>query len=126
LFGEEEPCLSPEGQNIVKEYGDWYMTLGGVYIRIVGSTKAPQWLPHFVPDTLLLQEITYKTYVNGVATSLDIKKKGLWPPFPLSTKVCKIGNFKHAKDEIGILTSFKFREVYFRRHDPQRKIKEHL
>ena len=22
LFGEEEPCLSPKGQRIVKEYGD--------------------------------------------------------------------------------------------------------
>ena len=38
-FGEEAPCLSPEGQKIVKEYGDCYMTPDGVYIRIVGSTK---------------------------------------------------------------------------------------
>ena len=26
LFGEEASCLSPKGQKIVKEYGDWYMT----------------------------------------------------------------------------------------------------
>ena len=30
LFGEEAPCLSPEGQRIVKEYGDWYMTPDGL------------------------------------------------------------------------------------------------
>ena len=54
LFGEEAPCLSPEGQRIVKEYGDWYMKPAGVYIRISRITKAPHWLPHFVPDTLLL------------------------------------------------------------------------
>ena len=30
LFGEEAPCLSPEGKKIVKEYGDWYMTPDGV------------------------------------------------------------------------------------------------
>ena len=59
LFGEEAPCLSLEGQKIVKEYGDWYMTLDRVYIRIFGRTKAPHSLPHFVPDTLLLQEISY-------------------------------------------------------------------
>ena len=64
--------------------------------------------------------------MNGVATSLHRKNKGIWPMFPLSTKVCKIDNFRQAKDEVGILTSFKFREVYFRRHDPQQKIKEHL
>ena len=54
LFSEEAPCLSPEGQKIVKKYGDWYMTVDGVYIRIACSTKAPHWLPHFVLDTLLL------------------------------------------------------------------------
>ena len=54
LFGAEAPCLSPKGQKIVKAYGDWYMTPDGVYIRISGTTKAPHWLPHFVPDTLLL------------------------------------------------------------------------
>ena len=70
LFGEEAPCLSPEGKNIVKEYGDWYMTLDEVYIRILSSTKPPYWLPHLVPITLFLQEISYQTYVNGVATSL--------------------------------------------------------
>ena len=53
---EEAPCLSPEGQKIVKEYGDWYMTPERVYIRIYGSTKPLHWLPHLVPDSLLLQE----------------------------------------------------------------------
>ena len=59
------------------------MTSDGVYIRISSSTKALHWLPHFVLDTLLLQEIAYQTYVNGVAASLHKYKKGLWPPFPL-------------------------------------------
>ena len=59
LFGEETPCLSTKGQAIVKEFGDWYMTPVGVYIRIARSTKPPHWLPHFVPDSLLLQEISY-------------------------------------------------------------------
>ena len=39
LFSEEEPCLCPEWQKIVKEYGDWYMTPDGVYIKIVDNTK---------------------------------------------------------------------------------------
>ena len=80
------------------------MTPDGVYLRIFGSTKDPLWLLHFVPHTLLLQQISYQTYVNGVATSLHGNKKGLWPSFPLSTKVCKIENFKQAKDEVGMLT----------------------
>ena len=54
LFGEEAPCLSPKGKNIVKEYGDWYMTLDEVYIMIVGNAKPPHWFPYLVPHTLLL------------------------------------------------------------------------
>ena len=54
LFGEEVLCLSPKGKKIVKQYGDWYMTQGRVYIKIFGSTNPPHWLPHLVPDTLLL------------------------------------------------------------------------
>ena len=61
------------------------MTPDGVYIRILGRTKAPHWLPHFVLDTLLLQESAYQTYVNGVVASLHKNNKGLWPRFPLST-----------------------------------------
>ena len=59
LFGQEAPCLSPKGQNIVKEYGDWYMTPVGVYIIIAGSTKALHLLPHLVHDFLLFKEISY-------------------------------------------------------------------
>ena len=54
LFGEEEPCISPKGQRTIKEYKDWYMTPDVVYIRIVGSTKDPHWLHHFVADNLFL------------------------------------------------------------------------
>ena len=61
-----------------------------------------------------------------MVASLHRKNKGLWPPFPLSTKVCNIESFKQAKDEVGLLTSYKFREVNSRRHDPQGNMKEHL
>ena len=54
LFGEEGSCHSPKGQRIVKEYGDWYMKLDGVYIIISGSTKPPHWIPDYIPYTSLL------------------------------------------------------------------------
>ena len=126
LFGEETPCLSPAGQAMVKELGDWYMNPIGVYMRIAGSTKPPHWLPHFVPHSLLLQEISYQTFINGVVASLHKHKKGIWPQFPLITLVGKIEKFKQAREEINTLSSYKFQEVSFKRHDPQEKLKEHL
>ena len=74
------------------------MTSDGVYIKMSGSTKAPHWLPHFVPDTLLLQEIAYQNYVHGVAASFHKAKKGIWPYFPISMGVYKIKNFRHTKE----------------------------
>ena len=102
------------------------MTPTGVYIRIAGSTKHPHWLPHFVPDSLLLQEVAYQTFINGVAASLHKHKKWVSPQFPLITQVEKIENFKHAREEFSILSSYKFQEVSFRIHDPQEKLKEHI
>ena len=64
--------------------------------------------------------------MNGVDASLHWNKKDLWPLLPLITQVCKIKNFKQAKDEVSVLASYKFKEVTFRRHDPQGKLKEHL
>ena len=98
----------------------------GVYIKISCTTKDPHWLGHFIPNTLLLQVIAYQAYVNGVDASIHKVKKGIWPPFPLSTRVNKIENFKKDKEEVGTLSSFRFKDVTFQRHDPQGKIKEHL
>jgi hypothetical protein len=86
---------------------------GWSLIRILGSTKAPHWFPHFVPDTLLLQEISYQDFVNGVETSLHKAKKGLWHPFALSRGVHRIENIKQAKEKVGIFSSFRFKEVSF-------------
>ena len=40
--------------------------------------------------------------------------------------MCKIENFRQARDEVNLLSSYKFQEVSFKRHDPQGKLKEHL
>ena len=58
--------------------------------------------------------------------SLYQNKKGLWPLFPLITPVFKIESFKQDKEEVSVLASYKYKEVTFRRNDPQWKLKEHL
>ena len=54
-----------------------------------------------------------KTYINSVSTSLLKSTKVPWPPFPFSTRMYKIENAKQEKDEVNVLSSFKFREVKF-------------
>ena len=95
------------------------MTPDGVYLRMIGSTKAPHWLPHFIPDKVLLQEISYQTHTYVVSSSLTKSRKGAWTPFPLSTKMCRVENIKQAKEEVNVLSPFKFRETSFKIHDPE-------
>ena len=52
LFREEAPCISLEGHVVTQKYGNWYMNPDGVYIRMIGRTKAPHWIPHFILDKL--------------------------------------------------------------------------
>ena len=40
--------------------------------------------------------------------------------------MCKTENAKEVKDEVNVLSSFKFRELNFRRHDPKGYLKEYL
>lgn len=61
-----------------------------------------------------------------MVASLHKHKKGVWHQFPFITQVGKIENFKQTREEVSILSSYKFQEVSFRRHDPQEKLKEHL
>lgn len=89
------------------------MTIDGFYIKMSSSTKAIHWLPYSVLDTLLLQDISYQTYVHGIVASLHQAKRGLWPSFPLSTEVYKIENLNQAKEEVSILSSFKLSEFTF-------------
>ena len=102
------------------------MTLDGIYIRMSSSSKDLYWLLHFVPNKLFLQELAYKTYIHGVVASLHKEKMGLWPPFPLSTRIWKIKNIKQDKEQVNILSSFKFKEVIFWRHYPLGKLKQYL
>ena len=91
--------MSPEGKKLIKEYRDWEMTPDVVYIRIAGSTKPPHWFPHFVPDTLFLQEMAYQTSVNGVDIYLHRKKKifGLHFHFQPKFERLKVSNMPKMK-----------------------------
>ena len=82
LFGEEAPCLSLKGENILQACGDWYRTSDEVYIRALGSTKDMHQFPHFVLDTLLTQDISYQNYANGVVASLHKSKRLFCLIFP--------------------------------------------
>ena len=68
----------------------------------------------------------YQTCINRVSASLVKAKKGAFPPFPFSIGMWKIENVRQAKDEVNVLSSCKFKEVNFQRHDLEGFFKEYL
>ena len=109
LVKKQHVCLS-KGKKLSKnmETSTWHQM--EPYIRMYGSTKALHYCLIFY-QTLYYFRILPIKHMWILWLLLFIDKRGLWPLFPLLTKVCKIKNFKQATDEVGILTSFKFREV---------------
>ena|SRR5713226_2052939 len=55
----------------------------GTYIHIYGVIKPPHLLPRFVPDHLVLSEITTQTFLHGVGAVLSRKKRDTWPTLPV-------------------------------------------
>jgi hypothetical protein len=61
---------------------DWFLCKYYSYIRVYGTTGAPHLLPYFVPDRLLMREISYQTMGSGVTSLLLISKQKSLAYFP--------------------------------------------
>jgi hypothetical protein len=113
IFDSPTPCMTDKALAIVHKIGDWYLMEHGTYIRVYGATKSPHLLPRFVPDILVLQEITYQTVIHGVRDSLYRDKKSIWPPLPLWVGSYSFRSIKQAQVEVDMLLSFHFGEERF-------------
>jgi hypothetical protein len=61
LFKKECPRLSDAAKKVISKVGQWYLDECETYIRIFGATRAPHFLPIYVPDLMVLEEICYQT-----------------------------------------------------------------
>jgi hypothetical protein len=93
---------------IIKRINDWYLMGNGTYIRVYGAMKSPYFLPRFVPEKLVLQEVAYQTNIHGVGGMLYQGKKETWPPLPLYVKIYSFSNTNQAQEELNTLLSYNF------------------
>jgi hypothetical protein len=70
LFGFPRHIISIKAQTGMKGVEYWYLGKYYSYIRVYGSTGAPHILPLFVPDHLLMREISYQTTRKRVTSLL--------------------------------------------------------
>ena len=115
LFAEEAPCLSPKGQKIVKAYGDYYITLDGVYIGISGSTKAPQFYKthHYFRRLLInLMWMVWLLHFTKLKRVFDLL-------FPYQQDFIELKTLSRPKKKLVFCPPSYSKRSNFRRDDPK-------
>jgi hypothetical protein len=87
IFDSPTPCMTDKALEIVQKIGYLYLLEHGTYIRVYGATKAPHFLPRFVPNNLVLQEVEYQITIHGVGATLYRDKKAIFPPLPFMGQI---------------------------------------
>ena len=79
IFMIECNCMSEEAFKGIEEYGDYYLTKEGLYIRMYGGSRAPSLLPKYATDYVLHKEAVRQVYIDGVGNFLFEHKKEAYP-----------------------------------------------
>jgi hypothetical protein len=82
----------------MKSIADWYLGKYYTYIIVHGSTGAPH-LPYYVPDILLIREISFQTMGTCITSLLLGSGKTFWPIFPINIGNYSLLNGAHARKE---------------------------
>ena len=56
IFLVERNCMSEEDFKVVQEYGSYYLTEEGLYLRMYGGSRAPSLLPKYATDYVIHKE----------------------------------------------------------------------
>ena len=82
IFLTECNCMSEEAFKVIEEYGSYYLTEEGMYIRMYGGSKAPSLLPKYATDYVLHKEAVRQVYIDRVGSFLFEHKKAAYLAIP--------------------------------------------
>jgi hypothetical protein len=98
---------------MIRSINDWYVTRKGTF----GATKPLHLVPTFILDKLVVQDVSYQTYINGVGVVLAQAKKAPFPPFPICIGSYNMENAREDKENKEELDIFHFGIERFKRPD---------
>jgi len=125
IFRKECDCMSEDAMQVIEEYGDYFLTDNGMYLRMYGGSKTPYLLPKYATDYIIHKEAVRQVFIDGVGHFLFQHKKAAYPPLPFKLGSCRFANVKQAAEFIEELGKFHFGEMPFRRNDTLGKVAEH-
>ena len=79
IFLEECPCLSEGAVESIKEYGDYFFSEEGTYLRMYRGTKAPSLLPKYAMDYIVHKEAVRQVFLDGFGNYLFDIMKDVFP-----------------------------------------------
>ena len=110
-------CLSEGALASIKEFGDYFFSEDGTYLRMYGGTKAPSLLPRYATYYIVHKEAVRHLLLDGFGSHLFDLKKVVFPPLPFYVGSYKFSKVKSALEFIKELERFHFGEKRFRRND---------
>ena len=66
IFLEECKFLSKGAQDAIMEYGDYFFSEEGTYLRMYGGTKYPSLLPKYATEYVEHKEEQRKLFLDGL------------------------------------------------------------
>ena len=66
----------------IKEFGDYFFTKEGTYLRMYGGTRTPSLLPKYAIYYIVLQEAFRQVFLDGFGIHLFDIKKAVFPLVP--------------------------------------------
>ena len=82
IFLEECKCMSEGALEYIREYGDYFFSEEGTYLRMYEGTKAPSLLPKYAADYIVDKEAVRQLFLDGFRSYLFDMKKVFFPPIP--------------------------------------------
>ena len=103
--------MSEDAMQVIDEYGDYFLTDNGMYIRMFGGSKTPFLLPKYATNYIIHKEAVSQVYIDGVGHFLFQYKKTAYPSLPFKLGNYKFANVKQAPEFIEELGKFHFGEM---------------
>ena len=89
---EECKCLFEGALESIQEFGDYFFSEEGTYLRMYGGAKAPSLLQKYATYYIFHKEAMRQLLLDGCGSHLFDLKKAMFPPLPFY-----VGRYKFSK-----------------------------
>ena len=109
--------MSKEALKVAGEYGYFFFSKEGLYLRMYGGSKSPSLLPRYATDYVIRKEVVRQLYIDGFRNFLFDTENVVYPPLPFCIGGYNFTKVKIAHDFVKELENFHFGEKSFCRND---------